>query len=305
MAVPPLRFDSAYPEKWGNFFRRIRQHVASKGNISDEQKKGIILDALDDPTLDRLERWLEPITLEAAAYFDVVDSLEFNLRHQVNCTVQYIQFTQRKQQPGESALAYSEALSVLAATMGFDDRPVRDRLVMYQFVAGVCDPALQERLLDLADSTLSRVIDTATQHEATRRSAAAARAEAEGVFKVMSASGQASQGSKPFCYYCAGPHLANACTADRSRFYCSACGVKGHISKACQGGTRTKKSRKKAKEETLGRQSAESSSDEPPDRDDHERCMHPEASGFIGEQPLVGEHPQAKATVWDNWNLFG
>ena len=57
MSVPPLRYDSRQPGTWATFFRRIKTHIAAKGRIDDAQKRGILLDALDDHTLDRLERW--------------------------------------------------------------------------------------------------------------------------------------------------------------------------------------------------------------------------------------------------------
>lgn len=53
-----LRYDSTKPTTWTSFFRRIKNTIAAKGAIPDDQKKGIILEALDDATLERLERWL-------------------------------------------------------------------------------------------------------------------------------------------------------------------------------------------------------------------------------------------------------
>ena len=137
MAVPPLRFDSLAGASWPTFYRRIRNHVSAKGNITDDQKRGILYDALDDPTLDRLERRLEPITLDAATYEQAHTVLAANMDSQLAPPVQYILFTARKQQPGESAASFADALSVLCATLSFENRAVRDKLCMYQFMAGV------------------------------------------------------------------------------------------------------------------------------------------------------------------------
>lgn len=113
----------------------------------------------------------------------------------MNLTVQYVTFTGRKQQTGESALAYADALSVLASTIGLADRAVRDELCMHQFVAGVQDTGLQERLLDILDPNLNKVVDMASQHESTRQSAASVRGDSRnGVYRV-SAGATARRGS--------------------------------------------------------------------------------------------------------------
>ena len=241
MATPPLRFDSKVPASWPSFFRRIKNHIASKGNIADNQRKSIMLDALDDATLDRLERWLEPVTLDAATYALVEDSLKTNMTSSVNSTVQYIHFTARKQQPGESAPAFAEALSVLAAQLGVAERSVRDLLCMHQFVSGVADSTLQDKLLDLKDCNLAKALDMALHFEATRVSAAALRPEPQGVFKVSSrprgaagpapgpAPGNDAAAQPLCCYYCTGQHRATECTADRSRMQCDRCKRKGHV----------------------------------------------------------------------------
>ena len=242
------RYDSTKPTTWTSFFRRIKNTIAAKGAIPDNQKKGIILEALDDATLDRLERWLEPISTEAASYNDILESLGFNIKSQVNLTVQYITFTGRKQQTGESALAYADAVSVLASTIGLADRAVRDELCMHQFVAGVQDTVLQERLLDILDPNLNTVVDMASQHKSTRQSAASVRGDSgNGVYRV-SAGATARRGSgAPICYYCAGPHVATDCKEDRSKMFCAKCKGKGHVAEACRGGKK-KALRKKGRQ---------------------------------------------------------
>lgn len=228
-----LRYDSTRPETWPSFLRRIKNHVASKGAISDSQKRGILLDALDDATLDRLDRWLEPLTTDTSGYEHVLESLVNNMGTPVNPTAQYIRFVERRQQAGESVLAYHEALSVLVATIGFDSRPVRDALVMHQFIAGLADEALQHRILDLDDCTPGKALDTAAQHEATRRSAAVLRSDsADAVFWTA---------GRLKCFYCAGPHKAKDCTSDRSLLYCKKCKGDGHVAEVCQGGARAKR----------------------------------------------------------------
>ena len=113
-----LRFDSKLPETWASFIRRFKFHVDSKGNISNEQKRGMLLDALDDRTVDRLDQWMSPIGLSTATYAALLATLEARMTHTVNSTIQYVNFINRKQLPGESHATFSEDLSRLAGLFG-------------------------------------------------------------------------------------------------------------------------------------------------------------------------------------------
>lgn len=64
---------------WPQFLWRLKNLIAAKGNIQDGHKKGILLDALDDQTLDRLDRWLEPVLVDATDYNTVLTTLEENM----------------------------------------------------------------------------------------------------------------------------------------------------------------------------------------------------------------------------------
>ena len=242
------RYDSAHPETWSSFFRRVKNFIASKGEVSDGQKKGIILDALDDKTLDRLERWLEPLTTASADYAQITGCLATNIKSVVNPTVQFIQFTARRQQTGESAAAFADALSVIASSTGFEDRQVRDTLCMHQFIAGVNDPVLQERLLALREPTLGGAIDAACQFEIMRQSAALVQAGPDAVYRVSSGTAAGHNSPTVKCYYCAGSHLAMDCKVDRTKLFCAKCKGKGHVGEACRGG-RKKNFKKKGRQQ--------------------------------------------------------
>ncbi|KAJ1528979.1 hypothetical protein ONE63_007346 [Megalurothrips usitatus] len=235
----PLRYDSKHPETWTSFLRRIKNYIASKGAIADGQRKGIILDALDDATLDRLDRWLVPINVDDAPFDYVMETPRVNMATPVNSTAQYIVFTARRQQSGESVLAFHEALSVLAATLGIADLGARDTLVMHQFIAGLADQSLQDRILDFPECSLGKAVDTAAQHEATLRSAAVLRAD--GVYRVGGPSAPMQ------CFFCAGPHVANNCKADRSKLFCTKCKTKGHVAEVCKGGPKKRPAGQPAK----------------------------------------------------------
>lgn len=97
-----------------------------------------------------------------------------------NSTAQYIQFTARRQQLDEPVQAFQEALSALVGTIGIVEGAARNVLLMHQFVAGLADRSLQECILGLSNCTLTKAVDTATEHEAKQQTVAVLHIEGDG-----------------------------------------------------------------------------------------------------------------------------
>lgn len=229
-----LKFDSKKPEDWDRFLRRFQITIDGKGNIPDSQKRGMLLNALDDRTLDRLEKWLEPVPLESASYSAALAILKEHLQTKTNNTVKYVEFTGRHQLSGESAATYMEELSRIVPHLGIEDKEVRELLCMHQFVAGLQDKALQDKLFEAENLTMESALGTAIQTEANRRMADAVRrpAESNSVYRVGP---QHDAGARqPVCYCCAGAHLAKDCPEDKDKLFCSYCKIKRHVLAACK-----------------------------------------------------------------------
>ena len=242
------RFDSKLPETWPTFIRRFEFHISARGNITDEQRKGMLLEALDDRAVDRLQRWMSPIPLSTATYAALLATLKVKMSPNVNTTVKYGEFTTRRQQPGESAAEYCERLSFLSSLFGVEEESVRDLLCMHQFIIGMSDTVLQDKMFALEDCTLQKALDLAMRYEVTKKVSADLRSHSESILKVSSQDPQGSdkrggarRNTPPVCYYCAGSHMSLECKADRSKLHCDKCKATGHVSQVCKGGSKKKR----------------------------------------------------------------
>ena len=129
---------------------------------------------------------------------------------------------------------------------------------MHQFVAGVQDAVLQDKLFAIENCTLQKALDTASQYEAMRRAANSMRGQAqdEAVYRVASSNGRGhkdgakQQRPEPVCYYCAGSHLAPECRADRSKLFCTKCKATGHDTRVCKGGRKGKRKPKGGRQDS-------------------------------------------------------
>ncbi|KAJ1520275.1 hypothetical protein ONE63_004477 [Megalurothrips usitatus] len=224
-----LRYDSKRPESWPKFVRRLKLIISVKAT-KEEIKRGMLLSALDDQTLDRLEQWVHPRSLESCSYSTLLAELDKNIVTAVNRTVQYVSFTTRRQQPGESAAAFMDALTLAGPTVGWTGE-VLDDMCMHQFVAGLEDVGLQDKLFETAGLTREKALQLAVQTEATRAHKEAVRAGA-GADHVHAVGGQGGK-KKVVCYRCGEGHYARECPYDRNSLKCSKCQGVGHVTSVC------------------------------------------------------------------------
>jgi len=121
----------------------------------------MLLNTLDDRTLDRLEKWLEPVPLTSATLSAAFALLKEHLQTKLNTTVKYVEFTSRHQQLGESAATFMEELSRTVPYIGIEDKEVRELLCLHQFVAGLADKALQDKFFEATDLLMDLALDMA------------------------------------------------------------------------------------------------------------------------------------------------
>ena len=126
------------PESWATHLERFQIWLDGRGVTTDEQKRGLLLNTLDDTTIRNLKNWIQPATLRTMRYEDIVLKLDAKITPTINWFVQYSKLIHRTQQPGESGADFMASIKELAESCNFGDK--KARLVLGQFVSGLRDP---------------------------------------------------------------------------------------------------------------------------------------------------------------------
>ncbi|XP_054746003.1 uncharacterized protein K02A2.6-like [Anastrepha obliqua] len=167
----------------------------------------------------------------------------------------YYHFHKRDQYPDESVSNYIAALRTLAVDCNFGtalDRMLRDR-----FVCGMKDEGLQKSLLAEKDLTVQKVIERALSNEAAAISAMAMRHPSEPVNVVNDnrfrtrTKNAVNRNQQLSCNGCGGSHPRKQCPYRES--LCNACGVKGHLQRACRSASNVNSHRASSSNSTNAR----------------------------------------------------
>jgi len=85
------------PETWATHLERFEIWVDGRGITSDEQKRGLLLDTLDDTTIRNLKTWVAPRRICECTYEQIVLKLDEKITPTINWLVRYATLTRRTQ----------------------------------------------------------------------------------------------------------------------------------------------------------------------------------------------------------------
>ena len=214
-------------------------HCDAKGNITEEQKRGMFMETLDKPTKRSLKEWLAPtLTPRTATYAQIIAKLKEKIQPSINKFVAWNEFRQRKQLEGESGAAFHAELKRLADPCGFEG--VGSKLVLFQFVNGLQNKQVQQSLLARHEElTLTDALKIVSASEESAKSSRAVRSEeVEEVHRAESRSSRSFKKdlqSRLICYRCGeADHTARTCPKPWRNFRCTKCGKRQHLAKACR-----------------------------------------------------------------------
>jgi len=119
------------------------------GTTTDDQKRGLFLDTLDD-TKKSQEMAIAPRTLRETTYEQIILKLNEKIAPSINWLVHYSAFVRRKQKDGELGTEFMSDLNTLAAPCGFG--AATSRVVLGQFVYELRDRVVQSKLMEQFDT---------------------------------------------------------------------------------------------------------------------------------------------------------
>ncbi|KAJ8892959.1 hypothetical protein PR048_005540 [Dryococelus australis] len=100
-----LKYDHSCPKTWAEHLERFQFWLDSKGQITDDQKQGLLIEMWDNHTIRDLKDWITPKTLQDRTYIEVLNK---NIIRTINPTVCYNKLVNRRQFPSEKAVYMSE-----------------------------------------------------------------------------------------------------------------------------------------------------------------------------------------------------
>lgn len=229
------------PETWVEHLDNFENHCDSRGTLTDDQKRGLLLETLDDTTKRNLKEWFNVTSLRTKTYEAIKEKLNEKIAPAVNRIVRWAEFKGRTQKLGEPAADFMAELKRLATFCDFGG--LQPKLIMYQFASGVRDEALQAKLIrEHATLTATKALEIAESLEQSVVNVKAIRGQ--GVEEVhraaVSKEGRSSQGAEKTttrlrCYRCGDKgHNAKACPKPWKEFKCTKCGKNFHLAKACK-----------------------------------------------------------------------
>lgn len=168
--VPPMEYDGKVP--WSRY--EIHFSAVAKVNEWTADQKALYLVAyLRGPALTYLETLPQDARLN---YQTMCDTFRTRFGPECHQSIAHIQLRTRTQKNGENLAEYATDLQRLTF-LTFADCPegARDRIAMEQFLDGIWDLDVQERVRDSAPNTLREALQTATRIEASHRATRASR----------------------------------------------------------------------------------------------------------------------------------
>ncbi|XP_040275489.1 uncharacterized protein K02A2.6-like [Bufo bufo] len=244
-------FDPA-AESWISWVERLEQYMEAN-NVTVEKKVAVFLTALGQAAYGTLRDLVSPDKPASKSLPELIQTLHTHYNPKPLEIAERFKFYSRRQQAGEDIKTYIIALRKLAATCQFGDylqTALRD-----MFVMGLCDPAIQKRLLTEPDLTLTKATDLATVMELATRDATLLKAppttpasQCEEIFhtaitqrsrrpspatQLKPRHPNSSVSGTPTCYRCGNTtHSAPACKF--KDVVCFRCGKTGHIGRVCR-----------------------------------------------------------------------
>ncbi|XP_059621313.1 uncharacterized protein K02A2.6-like [Phlebotomus argentipes] len=244
--------------KWKRWVKRLETTFKLFAITEEEEKKNNILHYMGLEAYDKLSDEVLPQEPEDLAYDTIVAKLEKYFDPKPVVAAECFKFHTRMQHECETVTEYMGELKKLAKYCGFGCSVCGhlSNTLMNQFIVGVKNRAIRNRLMETHDLTMEKALDVATAMEASDKSsnviagAVTKPAEIEvevkklektedDVCKVSSGGARRPQErqEKPSgsgcCYRCGlATHYANSCF--HAKTVCRQCGKTGHLQRVCK-----------------------------------------------------------------------
>ncbi|XP_054737893.1 uncharacterized protein K02A2.6-like [Anastrepha obliqua] len=248
-------FDLNQPNKWSTYMARFGLFLLANDVQEEGRQKAAFLTLAGAPLYDLLTSLASPKQVSNLNLPDIKTILTNHFSPRPSEIAAYYHFHKRDQYTDESVSNYIAALRTLAVDCNFGtalDRMLRDR-----FVCGMKDEGLQKSLLAEKDLTVQKVIERALSNEAAAISAMAMRHPSEPVNVVNDnrfrtrTKNAVNRNQQLSCNGCGGSHPRKQCPYRES--LCNACGVKGHLQRACRSASNVNSHRASSSNSTNAR----------------------------------------------------
>ncbi|XP_062713385.1 uncharacterized protein K02A2.6-like [Aedes albopictus] len=250
--------------KWSRWVERL-EGAFNLFDVQPDTRLFLLLHFMGGETYDILCDKLAPEKPQQRTYADIVAALEDHFNPEPLEILENFRFKCRRQgddRPDESIDEYLIALRKLAITCKFGD--YLNTALRNQFVFGLKDRAIQARLLEVRNLTLTRARDMAVSMELSSKGGREIQSkqdrpdvnlvDRQRSYKVQvkgakrnktnkdTGAGKTGE-SKGECYRCGSPtHFANKCPHIHT--VCNFCKVVGHLQRVCLKAKKTVRSAK-------------------------------------------------------------
>jgi len=157
----PFKKDS---EKFTQYRKRFENFAEMKGITSRTMKKKTFLNCIGSETYELAKSINAPDKLESLTYDQIVESLEKYLSPAPNKLIEQHRFLSRVQEEKESIGEYMAALRKFLTTCGFNcscGKSVVEIFLRAQFIRGIKDSSIREKLLQEKDIEFQAAVDKA------------------------------------------------------------------------------------------------------------------------------------------------
>ena len=252
-AKPPEPLNQVDREHRGEHWRRFKRdwtYYELSARIHKEDPKirvASLLNVIGSEAVDMFDSFKFDSEAHADDIDIVLQKFDERLMPERNETYDSYMFFHRVQEPSETIEQYVVALQKKSEFCNFGE--LRERLIRDQFVSGIRDKKMQEKLLGKKNLTLAKAIEMAKAAVVThsRASEMAPEVEVHSIKKTgkpkdkaevqQEKSYKAAEGRKKNfgkCRYCGREHSfekGNCPAADQK---CHVCGIKGHFAIKCR-----------------------------------------------------------------------
>ncbi|XP_014214070.1 uncharacterized protein LOC106643440 [Copidosoma floridanum] len=231
--------------KWERWLRRFEGALAIMKVTDDKLKATYLLHYVGEKAHDVLCDTFGDATVSTKKYEELTDKLKEMYASVTIEIAENFKFNCRKQQLGESVQDFAMALKKLGASCGFGD--FLQKALRNQFVYGLSNQRIQNRLLETKDLTFEKASQIANATELCEKETTQLRGEnthaaintVYGKKKIHKKSSKQfnttkdTDSKKMLCYRCGNAnHKANVCTLPKN-IICNACKKQGHLEKIC------------------------------------------------------------------------
>ncbi|XP_059610782.1 uncharacterized protein K02A2.6-like [Phlebotomus argentipes] len=227
--------------KWRRWLMRLEETFECFGVFEEEQKRRMLNHYLGSEAYDKLCDRISPRIPKDLKYAEIVREMTECFDPEPLEIVEVYHFQMRKQAEGESCDEYLAALRKLSTKCNFGE--FLAKALRNQFVVGLRNKTIQQRLLEKRELTLELALDIAKAMESSELGEEVIQQRKQEINKVSATqrssttkettSNDAEDASKRTrrCFKCGSTsHLSNRCNREVT---CYICNKSGHISTFC------------------------------------------------------------------------